>query len=108
MHAGWPFQDEIVALMYAHPHVYVDVGMISWYLPKAEFHSYLRRLVGADFGDRILFGTDHMQWPQAIGLAVEAIESADFLSNEQKRAIFHGNAVEFLRLDPGSPNCQVR
>jgi len=107
MHAGWPFQDEIVALMYGHPHVFVDVGMIAWYLPEGEFHSYLRRLVGAGFGDRILFGTDHMQWPQAIGLAVQAIESADFLSNEQKRAIFYNNAVRFLRLDPDAP-CQMR
>ena len=98
MHAGWPFLDEMVALMYAHPQVFVDVGIISWYLPREEFHSYLRRLVGAGFSDRILFGSDHIQWPQAIGMAIEAIESADFLSREQRRDILYNNAARFLRL----------
>src|SRR4051812_25092594 len=30
MHAGWPFLDEMIALLYAYPSVYVDVGVIDW------------------------------------------------------------------------------
>jgi hypothetical protein len=37
-----------------------------------------------------------MRWPEAIGWAVEAIEEAPFLSEEQKRDIFYHNAVRFL------------
>jgi predicted TIM-barrel fold metal-dependent hydrolase len=33
MHAGWPMGDNMVALLYAHPQVYVDVGVISWTQP---------------------------------------------------------------------------
>lgn len=99
MHAGWPNLDQMLALMWAHPQVYVDVGVIDWALPRAEFHSYLRRLVEAGFGQRIMFGSDQMVWPDAIGRAVEGVESAAFLTEQQKRDIFYNNAVRFFRLE---------
>jgi predicted TIM-barrel fold metal-dependent hydrolase len=99
MHAGWPMLDQMIALMWAHPQVYVDVAVINWALPRAEFHAYLRRLVEAGFGQRIMFGSDQMVWPDAIGRAVEGIESAAFLNEQQKRDIFYNNAVRFLRLE---------
>ena len=37
-----------------------------------------------------MFGSDQMVWPEAIGMAVEAINSADFLTSEQKADIFYG------------------
>jgi predicted TIM-barrel fold metal-dependent hydrolase len=89
----------MVALMWAHPQVYVDVAVIDWALPRKEFHSYLQRLVEAGFGERIMFGSDQTVWPDAIGLAIEGIESAAFLTKQQKRDIFYNNAVRFLRLD---------
>jgi len=53
----------------------------------------------AGFAKRIMFGSDQMVWPEAIGLAIEGIESAEFLTEEQKRDIFYNNAARFLRLD---------
>ena len=53
----------------------------------------------AGFGKRIMFGSDAAMWPQVIGIGIEAIESADFLTEEQKRDILYNNAVRFLRLD---------
>jgi uncharacterized protein len=99
MHAGWPMSDQMVGLMWAHPQVYVDTGAIDWALPRKEFHAYLRRLVEAGFGKRIMFGSDQMVWPETIGMAVEGIESAAFLTEEQKRDILYNNAVTFFRLD---------
>jgi len=101
MHAGWPMSDQMVALLYAHPQVYVDVAVIDWAIPRAEFHQYLRRLIEAGFGKRIMFGSDQMVWPGAIDIAIEGIRSADFLSEEQKRDIFFNNAARFLRWGPG-------
>jgi predicted TIM-barrel fold metal-dependent hydrolase len=98
MHAGWPMLDDTLALMWTHPQVYVGVGVISYALPRAEFHRYLRRLVEAGFGKRIMFGSDQMVWPDAIEVAIESIESADFLSEQQKRDILYNNAARFLRL----------
>lgn len=67
-------------------------------IPRAEFHEYLRRLMQAGFGKRLMFGSDQMFWPAAIGPAVESIQSADFLTAEQKVGIFYNNAARFLRL----------
>jgi len=100
MHAGWPNADAMSALMYAHPQVYVDTGIIDYAFPRPEFHAYLKRLVEAGFGKRIMFGSDQMVWPTAIERAIEGIETAAFLTPAQKRDIFYENAARFLRLHP--------
>lgn len=99
MHAGWPMLDDMLAVLYVHPQVHVDVGVIAFTQPRAEFHRYLRRLVEAGFVDRVMFGSDQMVWPGTIEVAIDAIESAEFLTEAQKRAILHDNAARFLRLD---------
>lgn len=76
MHAGWPMADRMMALLYAHPQVYVDVGVIDWFIPTPEFHAYLRRLIDGGFGKRIMFGSDQMIWPDALPRAIEGIETA--------------------------------
>lgn len=96
MHGGWPYVEDIKALMYAHPSVYVDVATVNWILPQEELNSYLKSLIKAGFGNRIMFGTDQMVWPETINVAVESINSADFLTLEQKEDIFYDNAAKFL------------
>ena len=98
MHAGWPMLNDMLALLYIYPQVYVDVAVIDYILPRKEFYRYLQRLVEAGFDKRIMFGSDQMVWPKAIEIAIENIEAATFLSQEQKRDIFFNNAVRFLRL----------
>jgi len=100
MHFGSPFVDEMIALMYSHPQVYVDVAQNDWGFPRAHFYSQLKRLVDAGFGKRILWGSDQMIWPRAIEVSIDTIEKAPFLSAEQKRDIFFNNAARFLRLSP--------
>jgi predicted TIM-barrel fold metal-dependent hydrolase len=99
MHAGFPYLQETIAILHMYPQVYVDVGAIVWTRPREEFHEHLRALVRSGFGKRIMFGSDQMIWPEAIGMAIEGIESAKFLTLQQKRDIFYNNAVRFLRLD---------
>jgi predicted TIM-barrel fold metal-dependent hydrolase len=78
--------------------LYADLSTISGIIPRDAFHDYLKALVRGGVGKRLMFGSDQMQWPEAIGRAVEAIESADFLTAEQRRDIFYNNAARFLRL----------
>ena len=109
MHAGWPMLNEMIALLAMYPEVYAEVAGIDWLLPRQEFHRYLRGLVEAGFGKRIMFGSDASMWPQVIGIGIEAIESADFLSEAQKRDILYNNAARFLRLDEkGQPQSKPR
>jgi len=100
MHAGWPMLDDTLAMLWTHPQLYVDVGVISFAIPRAAFHSYLRGVVEAGFGRRVLFGSDQMVWPDAIEVAVESISTAGFLDQGQKRDILYNNAARFLRLSP--------
>lgn len=98
MHAGWPMLDDMVAMLYTYPQLYVDLGVIDYILPKKEFYAYLQRLVDAGFGKRIMYGSDQMIWPEAIEKGIDNIQNAPFLSAEQKRDIFFNNAARFLRL----------
>jgi len=57
----------------------------------------LKRLLGAGFGDRIMFGSD-------VGLdqyeeGIQAILDAEFLTEGQKRDIPQANAARFLKMD---------
>jgi predicted TIM-barrel fold metal-dependent hydrolase len=98
MHAGYPLLDDMLAVLYAHPQVYVEVGVVVFTRPKAEFYRYLQALVDGGFIDRIMFGSDQMVWPGAIEAGIETILDAPFLSENQKRAILYDNAARFLRL----------
>jgi uncharacterized protein len=95
--AGYPYRDEMIAMMYQYPQLYADVSTISWVIPRTAFYDYLEAFVRAGLGKRLMFGSDQMVWPEKIGAAIEAIEQAAFLTDEQKRDIFYNNAVRFLR-----------
>lgn len=101
MHAGWPYLHDTIAVMTVYPQVYADLGSINWYFPRAEFHAYLGALMRAGLGTRLMFGSDQMYWPEAIGMAVEAIESAE-LTTAEKRDIFYNNAARFFGVSPAS------
>lgn len=98
MHAGWPMLDDMLATLYTHPQLYVDLGVICYMIPKKEFYFYLERLVNAGFEKRIMFGSDNMVWPQAIEVGIQTINNASFLTAMQKRDILFNNAARFLRL----------
>jgi uncharacterized protein len=95
-HMGYPMGDATLALMGAYSNIYLDTGATDWLVARPAFHSYLRKFVDAGYGDRIMFGSDAMTWPDAIPLAIEGIQSSD-LSRSEKRAILYGNARRFFR-----------
>jgi predicted TIM-barrel fold metal-dependent hydrolase len=98
MHAGYPLIDDLLAVLYAHPQVHVDVGIIVYNQPRPAFYRYLQTIVDSGFASRVLFGSDQMVWPEAIERAIAVIEEAPFLSKQQKRDILYNNAARFLRL----------
>ena len=98
MHAGFPMLDDMIAVLYNHPSVYVDVGVIVYTQTRATFYRHLRGLVEAGFGPRVMFGSDQMVWPGVIERSIAVINEAPFLSEDQKRDILYNNAARFLRL----------
>ncbi len=103
MHAGYPMIDNMLTLLQASSHVYVDVAGLIWSYPLVEVNRYIQRLVEAGFEDRVMFGTDQLQWPKLMAYSISIIQNADYLSPEQKRDILYNNAARFLRLPPIPP-----
>ena len=104
MHAGYPMIDNMLTLLQANSHVYVDVAGLIWSYPLKEVNRYIERLVEAGFEDRVMFGTDQLVWPKLMAYSISIIQNADYLTPEQKRDILYNNAARFLRLDTKKPN----
>ena len=100
MHAGYPMIDNLLTLLQANSHVYVDVAGLIWSYPLKEVNGYIQRIVEAGFANRVMFGSDQMVWPGVIERSVKVIEDAPFLTARQKRDILYNNAARFLRLTP--------
>jgi predicted TIM-barrel fold metal-dependent hydrolase len=99
MHAGYPMIDNMLTLLQANSHVYVDVAGLIWSYPLKEVNRYIERLVDAGFGDRVMYGTDQLVWPKLMAYSISLIQNADYLTSQQKRDILYNNAARFLRLD---------
>ena len=82
--AGYPFENEMIAMMYQYPQLYADVSTISWVIPQAAFYDYLEAFMRAGLGKRLMFGSDQMRWPEKIEEGIKAIEQAPFLTEAQK------------------------
>lgn len=90
--------EDLLALLYAHPQVHVGIGVIVYTQPREAFYRYLQRLVEAGFANRIMFGSDQMVWPETLEIAIEVMEDASFLTDQQRRDILYNNAARFLEL----------
>lgn len=101
MHAGWPFIENMIAVMHTYRNVHVDTAFIGSSLPREEFYYVLKRMIGAGLGKRVMFGTDPYAGAitKVVETAVERIDSAEFLTEAQKRDIFFDNAARFFRLE---------
>ena len=99
MHAGYPYLGETLAIMNAFPSLHADLAAINWLLPVAEFQHYLERLMVAGMGKRLMYGTDGIVWPDAFAMAIQNIETAKFMTEEEKADIFYNNAALFLQLN---------
>jgi uncharacterized protein len=98
MHAGYPFLDDLLAVLFSHPQVYVELSMLANVEPRPAFNRYLKGIIDGGYGERVMFGSDQMAWPGLIEPAIRSIEQAPFLTKKQKRDIFYNNAARFLRL----------
>jgi predicted TIM-barrel fold metal-dependent hydrolase len=99
MHAAWPMLEELKAMLYTYPQLYVDTGSLQMALTRTEYYHFLQSLVEAGFLDRVMYGTDQIVWPGLIEEGVRAINDAPFLTTLQKKAILHDNAARFMRLE---------
>lgn len=102
MHSGGagPYSEYALMMMFMYPQLYTDTSIINW-MPGMEpvLESFLRKAKQMDMLDRVMFGTDQMVWTEAIGIAIERINSLEFLTAEDKADIFYNNAAKFIGLN---------
>jgi predicted TIM-barrel fold metal-dependent hydrolase len=99
MHAGGFFPENTLMLMTMYPHIYVDIGALSWTPIAGDLlEPFLREAKRRRMLDRVMFGSDQMRWPEAIALAIDRVNRLDFLTVEEKQDIFYDNAAKFLGL----------
>jgi predicted TIM-barrel fold metal-dependent hydrolase len=99
MHAGGFFPQNALMLMTMYPHIYVDIGALSWTPIAGDLlEPFLREVKRRRMLDRVMFGSDQMRWPEAIALAIDRVNRLEFLTGEDKQAIFYDNAAKFLGL----------
>lgn len=104
-HGGWPYLDQTKALLQLYPQLYVDIASLGLNpgIPTSEFEDYLKRLIVAGHGNRIMFGSGLSpdDYADDIKTVIHQILSMSFLTQEQKDDIFYGNAARFIGLEPG-------
>jgi hypothetical protein len=86
----------MLGLLHTYPQVYAELAWLD-NLPPKEYQGYVRRLVEAGYGKRLMFGSDAGpdNWP---GNALAAFNKLDFLSEQERDDILYDNAARFLRL----------
>ena len=80
--------DNLLTLLAANAHVYVDVAGLIWSYPLKEVHTYIQRIVEAGFEDRVMFGTDHLQQCGALPAAGHVGNNATLRPPEDPRLAF--------------------
>lgn len=100
MHAGGQHFNEMVTMMTMYPKLYVDISPYTWLdAGNAELLDRFLRLAKEQGAlDRVMFGSDQMRWPEAIGMAVNRVKSIEYLSDQERAGILYDNAARFLRL----------
>ena len=86
----------MLTILWHNPNVFVEVGNLQNAISRSEYYRYLKRLVDAGVGNRIMFGSD--VGLDTYGEGIRAILDAEFLTGVQKRDILYNNAARFLRL----------
>jgi predicted TIM-barrel fold metal-dependent hydrolase len=91
-HTGWPWHEELLAIIGHKPNVYMDLsGWSPRYIPSSVIEAARKRL-----SDRMLFGSDYPFITPERWLA--DFEALDGFSPDVRRKILYENAARVLKL----------
>ncbi|ULC57943.1 amidohydrolase family protein [Flaviramulus sp. BrNp1-15] len=95
MHYGGGYSEQSLELMKLYPQIYCDISAVSLFAPKQIWEPQVKRLFNEGLGDRLMFASDYFG---TLRENIEIIYNLDWLTDEQKKAIYYDNAVKFLGL----------
>jgi predicted TIM-barrel fold metal-dependent hydrolase len=97
-HAGYPWVEETILVGLYAGNVYVDISTLTQIEAVMGFDLMLptlRKLTGSWGAQRVLFGSDGIF---NLEETIQAVKSADFLSDSDRAKIFGENAKKVLKL----------
>lgn len=94
MHSGVQDYKETITIMQRHKRVYADLSVISNpdIVPLDIFSAIMKAFIDAGLEDRLMFGSDNGE----VEKVIKAVESLDFLSENQKKKLYYQNAELFF------------
>ncbi len=97
---GEEWHERALRLMAYYPQLYTDIAVMLWVEPNTQrtVTEFLKNAKHAGYLNKVMFGSDGMKWPYAIGKSVDFLNSLTFLTKKDKEDIFYNNAAKFLRL----------
>jgi len=60
--------DDLLAVLYRYPQVYVDIGVIDYTQPREAFYRFLQGITNAGFSHRVMFESDQIVWGASSGV----------------------------------------
>ena len=95
---GEEWHEHALRLMAYYPQLYTDIAVMLWVEPNSQrtVVEFLKNAKHAGYLNRVMFGSDQMKWPYAIGKSIDFLNSLDFLTKKDKEDIFYNNAAKFL------------
>ena len=93
-HMGEGQHDELIEVMLEHENIYADISVVNW-VSQDLCDTALKMLKEKGLLKRVLYGSDQMIFPELVSRSVMFVEGAG-LSDEEKHAVFWGNAARIL------------
>lgn len=99
-HSGQEFHEHALMLMDFYPQVYSDLAALLDFSANMQrlCREFLVKAQQDGVLDRVMFGSDIFMTPKHLEIALEYLDSLEFLTKKEKRDILYNNAARFLRL----------
>ena len=99
MHAGYPMIDDMLAVLYAHPQVYVDVGVIVYTQPRPAFYRYLQAIVDEGAARRRSTAVGAITGPPDAAVALHALDVAASSEARLSRVLRPFSTTKLVRVE---------
>ncbi|MFC1794867.1 amidohydrolase family protein [Planctomycetota bacterium] len=100
-HSGQEYHEHALILMDLYPQVYSDLAALLNFGPQMQrlCREFLIKAKNDGILDRVMFGSDMFMLPQHLEIALDHLDSLEFLTEKDKRDILYNNAARFLKLN---------
>jgi len=105
MHYPGAYFEECLEVMKTYSQIYCEISAVSMFAPKDMWEPKVKKLYDEGLGHRLMFASDYFG---TIRKNIEIIYNLNWLSDQQKRAIYYDNAAQFLNLSQSEKDAHFK